>query len=75
MFTQMGSQKLKFLMMHSYIPYELASSFTKLSMNLHLQKSRIVLFFWFHQVLHMQEILDAIHFKLKLLFKRTPLTT
>jgi hypothetical protein len=41
-------------------------------MNLHLQKSRVVLFFGFHQILHTQAILEAIHFKLQLLFKIAP---
>jgi hypothetical protein len=48
--AQENSQKLPFVwthknvdLIHSYIAYELASSFTKLSMNLHLQKSKVVL--------------------------------
>jgi hypothetical protein len=44
-------------------------------MNLHLQKSRVVLFLGFHQVLYTQAILEAIHFKLQPLFKRAPFKT
>ncbi len=49
---------------HSYIAYELASSFIKLTTNLHLQKPKLVLFIGFHQVLHMQAIHEAFHSKL-----------